>query len=266
MNKIKKMILSKYTYVPHDSPPPKNRISHQHKHFTREIREIMRGVKRRGIIVALTKIPVYLSSKFNRLMRLYEKVVALRGYEFDRKNSIDTAGIVYQTDLRMNNQNQLHATYYQGSDSLPFNNALSSLKINFSEYTFIDFGSGKGKALLLASAYSFKRIIGIEFSENLHAIAQENIRQLTKDNIEAYCMDVVKYEIPDESIVCYFFDPFDEYIMTKVINNIRKVYTLYKRNIVIVYCNYRFFYLFDAEEWLERLNHIGPALIWCSKK
>jgi 16S rRNA G966 N2-methylase RsmD len=232
----------------------------------RLIKRLMRNIKREGIIVTLYKIPLYLYYKLNPAIRLHEKVLALRAEEFDRNNNITTAGTIYQTDLGMNNKNQIHALQYRGSDFLFFNNALSFLKINFNDYTFIDFGAGKGKALFLASAYSFKKIIGIEFSEELNAVAQENIRQFKKDNIEAYCMDVVDYKIPEESLVCYFYNPFDEYIMAKVISNIRQAYNLYKKNIVIVYTESQFHDLFDAEKWLERLSCIGTTTIWSSIK
>jgi hypothetical protein len=78
-------------------------------------------------------------------------------------------------------------------------------------------------------------------------------------------MDVVDYAIPGENLVCYFFDPFDGYIMAKVINNIRSAYRSYKKSILIVYYNPRFYALFDAENWLERQNHIGTVMIWSSK-
>ena len=263
--RLYKKILSERKGIPHASRPRENLIPHPTMPLKREIQTIVGIIRRRGIIAALSRIPLYLSSKCNNAIRWYEKVHMLRAEEFDRSNNIDTAGIVYQADLRMDNKNQSYATYYQGSDYLFFNNAVSSLKINFDEYTFIDFGSGKGKALFLASAYSFKKIIGIEFSEVLDAIAQDNIRRFKKDNIEARRIDAVEYEIPKDSLVCYFYDPFDGYIMAKVIDNIRKAYNLYRRNMVIVYGNPRFHELFDAEEWLERINHIGLYMIWSSK-
>jgi hypothetical protein len=116
----------------------------------------------------------------------------------------------------------------------------------------------------LAAAYSFKIIIGIEFSGLLAAIAQENIRQFKNDTIEAWCMDAVEFKIPEGPLVCYFYDPFDDYIMAKVIGNIRQAYYLHKRNIVVVYNNPRFHDLFDAEAWLEKLSYIGPVMIWSS--
>jgi tetratricopeptide (TPR) repeat protein len=260
-----KTILRTKQLIPPVTQRRKIQISLHTMSLIREIQLIARSIGRKGIVSALSKFPLYLTTRFNTALRWYEKVRSLRADEFDRKNNIDTAGIVYQSDLRVDNKNQSHAVYYQGSDSLFFHNAISSLRINFNEYTFIDFGSGKGKALFLASAFSFKKIIGIEFSGVLDGIARGNIRRFNKDNISVFSMDVVDYAIPGENLVCYFFDPFDGYIMAKVINNIRSAYRSYKKSILIVYYNPRFYALFDAENWLERQNHIGTVMIWSSK-
>jgi SAM-dependent methyltransferase len=43
------------------------------------------------------------------------------------------------------------------------------------EFTFIDIGCGKGRALLLASKFGFQRILGLELSSRLVAVAKTNI-------------------------------------------------------------------------------------------
>jgi SAM-dependent methyltransferase len=263
--KLYKTVVFEKNADPSSSLPGKDGCHHHRIPFKKDFQIIVKGIKQKGVINAFAKIPVYFAAKFNPVLRWYEKVLALRDQEFDRKNDITTAGLVYQADLRVDNKNQDHAVYYQGSDPLFFNDALLSLKIDFKHYTFIDFGSGKGKALFLASAYPFKKIIGIEFSEALNAIALENIRRSGKCGVEAYCMDAVDFKIPGEPLVCYFFDPFDAYIMEKVIDNIRESYTVYKRNIVIAYYNPRFQGLFDEEAWLERMDYIGPIRMWILK-
>jgi tetratricopeptide (TPR) repeat protein len=264
--RLYKAILSKKEIVPGASRPRDDRNSQNPFSLKRTIRSIVRGIRRGGVVFIITRIPVFFSLKCNPVIQWYEKVFALRAEEFDRKNNIDTAGIIYQSDIRMDNKNQTYATCYQGSDILLFNNALSPLKINFRDYTFIDFGSGKGKALFLASAYSFGKIIGVEFSEALTAVAQDNIRRFNKDNIQAFCMDAVDYEFPAGPFVCYFYDPFDGCIMSKVIGNIRKAYDIHRPNIVIVYGNPRLHDLFDNEDWLKRIHHIGPYMIWSSNR
>jgi len=58
------------------------------------------------------------------------------------------------------------------------------------DFTFIDLGSGKGRVLLMASDYPFKRIIGVEFMPELHRAAQENVREYTertKATLDDFC-------------------------------------------------------------------------------
>lgn len=230
------------------------------------IKRVIRCVKREGGGAALAKVPSFLFSRFNPAIKRQEKEFALRAEEFDRINNVDTAGRIYQTELWTNNKNQLYAVYYQGSDAQRFDDAVSSLEIDHDEFTFIDFGSGKGKVLFLASAYPFKEIVGIEFSEELAAIAKKNMRSIDKDNIVTCRMDVVDYPIPDEPLVCYFYDPFDDHVLTKVLSNLRKAWYLHRKKMIILYNEPRFFALFEAEEWLVRTGSVGPVVIWSSKE
>jgi len=53
------------------------------------------------------------------------------------------------------------------------------------DFTLIDLGSGKGRVLLMASDYPFKRIIGVEFMPELHRVAEGNIRKYAEHRTEA---------------------------------------------------------------------------------
>jgi len=52
--------------------------------------------------------------------------------------------------------------------------AMAELDIDASRYTFIDYGSGKGKAMLMASDHPFKSIVGLEYAPGLHEVAAAN--------------------------------------------------------------------------------------------
>jgi len=77
---------------------------------------------------------------------------------------------------------------------------------------FIDFGSGKGRVIYQAARYPFKRVIGVELSEELNAIARKNIQgsidRFCCKNVELITSDVLAYEIPDDITVAYLFNPF----------------------------------------------------------
>jgi len=54
--------------------------------------------------------------------------------------------------------------------------ALRALPVgDFSQYSFIDMGSGKARMLFVAAELPFRRVIGVEFDRKLHAAAKENI-------------------------------------------------------------------------------------------
>src|SRR5215472_15588882 len=66
---------------------------------------------------------------------------------------------------------------YQPTEPALFHEMLSSIPVNYVESTFIDLGSGKGRTLMMASDYPFRRIVGVELLPALNRIAKENLRK-----------------------------------------------------------------------------------------
>lgn len=197
----------------------------------------------RGLIGTVS---LMLSSTMNILLNLKpSRKRAIELYlreenEFDRKYNVNTSGDVSQDQLSVNSENQVFATKYQPIQNIDFSQILKELNLDYSNISFIDFGSGKGRAILLASALKFKKIIGIEFSELLNNIAKENIKKYCGkklcDNFELICMDAAKYSIPiDDNLVLFFYNPFSQLVMEKVAHNIINSFQQKPRRIVIIY-------------------------------
>jgi hypothetical protein len=97
------------------------------------------------------------------------------------------------------------------------------------EFTFIDLGSGKGRSLLLASDYPFRRIIGVELIPELHAIAEKNIAAYNAEarggqgcrDIQAVSGDAREFEFPVGSLFVYLFNPFPVSVHERVLENLR---------------------------------------------
>ena len=90
------------------------------------------------------------------------------------------------------------------------------------DFTFVDFGSGKGRALLCAAAFPFKRIVGVEWSVDLCAIARRNVEIFRARNprapeIEVNCRNVLEYEMPPGALVVYIFNPFGPKLTSEVL-------------------------------------------------
>ena len=91
--------------------------------------------------------------------------------DFDRQHGVDTGGEfegwTYLSDLDIPSPNWIDCNDYTAIEPIRFEQVMAALEIAFEDFTFIDFGSGKGLALLLAPEYPFRRIIGLEFAPEL---------------------------------------------------------------------------------------------------
>lgn len=170
-------------------------------------------------------------------------IFALRTYvdaSFDRHYGTDTAGSVSLKDLYIESESKKDGTLYEPTPVPVIRYMLKQLKIDHLQHTFIDYGSGKGRVLLLASEYPFKKIIGVEFSPELNKIAQKNIKIWKNPrqkcfNIQIICIDACEHDIPNGPVVLFFFTPFHPPVADKVINRIKKDLYLSPRPVRILY-------------------------------
>jgi predicted RNA methylase len=93
------------------------------------------------------------------------------------------------------------------------------------DLAFVDFGSGKGRALLCAAAFPFARIAGVEWSTDLCAIARRNVeifraRHPSAPPIEVHCMSVLDFELPPGPVVVYVYNPFGPTLTRQVLDQI----------------------------------------------
>lgn len=120
-----------------------------------------------------------------------------------------------------------NAKNYQATHYRILHKVFKSLNIVRDTYTFIDFGCGKGRGLMMASRRDFKKIIGIDFSRKLCGLAENNLRQYFKKypgfqkDLEIFNMDATEYHVPDSPGVYYFYNPFDGAILKRVLQNIK---------------------------------------------
>lgn len=112
--------------------------------------------------------------------------------------------------------------------------------VDFTSFTFIDLGSGKGRALLMAAMYPFAEVIGVEVQAELHAIAEQNIYCMEQNgrqchNIRSVCMDGRDFQFPDTPLLLYLFNPFPDYVMRIVLENLRRSLQAHPRPTWFVY-------------------------------
>ena len=142
---------------------------------------------------------------------------ALSAAVIDRLLNVDTAERVDLAELGLDAADRVD---YEAGGWRDLRRVLRPTEILPGE-VFLDLGSGKGRIVLSAARFPFRRIIGVELSERLTAIARRNVatcRLRPRDvDIELVIADVLAYRIPDEVSVVYMFNPFGGAIFESVI-------------------------------------------------
>jgi SAM-dependent methyltransferase len=131
---------------------------------------------------------------------------------------------------------------YQPTEPALFHEMLAALSIDFSQFTFIDLGSGKGRTLLMAADYPFRRVLGVEILPELNHTAQENIRHYQSATqkcfvIESICEDARAFVFPPEPTVLYLFNPLPEAALVHVLGKLEGSLLTQPRACTVLYHN-----------------------------
>jgi SAM-dependent methyltransferase len=160
--------------------------------------------------------------------------------DFDREHGIETSKRVHLSDLKVDSPNWIYCDGYWPTPPEIFQEAIASLSSKPEDLVFIDFGSGKGRVLLMASEFPFRKIIGVEFSSELHEIAQKNIHsyksatQKCRD-ITPVCADFTQFAIPPEPLFVFLYNPSSQEITSALARNIARSLAEHPREIWVLY-------------------------------
>ena len=175
---------------------------------------------------------------------------------FDRQLGVDTAGIVYPALEVSLGSNRFHGNFYLGTLPSEFEAIMLLLPIEHKEYHFVDYGSGKGRALLLASNWDFKSIVGIEYAPELHAIAKRNLEIYTNTlqrcfSLSVLCMDAAEYMLPNQPTVIFMHNPFGKKVIDAVLDAICHSIFTQRRDMWIIYQYPAIPEPFEDADWLS---------------
>jgi SAM-dependent methyltransferase len=155
---------------------------------------------------------------------------------------VSSEGNIPLRELAIDSENRALGFPYVPSPGLLVDTLLANIGEDLDRFSFVDFGSGKGRVLLVASHYPFREVVGVEFSPELHEIAEDNIRRYQSPSrrcrhVRSVCADAADFVLPDHDCVLYFNNPFAEPVFVQVLANVqsarersrRKLYVLYQQ-------------------------------------
>jgi SAM-dependent methyltransferase len=158
---------------------------------------------------------------------------------FDWVHGTETSKPAWSDNLVTGSLNKVHANRYQPSRSRPFTRLLTELKLPQSA-VFVDIGAGKGRVLMLAAQFRFKRVVGVELCSRLSALAVHNVGIFRKSRpdlpvIDVVNSDAVEFRIPDGDVVMYLNNSFEVPVLNQFLGNVRRALESAPRRIWMIY-------------------------------
>lgn len=163
--------------------------------------------------------------------------------------------------------NAIHATRYEPTPPGVLEDMLIELPKDLSSYTFVDLGCGKGRVLCLAAAHSFARIIGVEFAEELHRTARENVAAFSAPwrrvrDISVALGDAAELHLPETPLVLFMFNPFRPPVLGRLVQNIERSLAAHPRPAYVLYYMPEHAVVLDRSQVLERYAARRDWIIW----
>ncbi|WP_263367249.1 class I SAM-dependent methyltransferase [Edaphobacter bradus] len=191
-------------------------------------------------------------------------------HPFDQIHGTDTSGLVPAADLFTGHPNDDHVTAYYGVAP----SILRALVEQWREtppphppatYTFLDLGAGKGRAVLLASEFRFREVVGVELNASMAAIAQHNVDLWTHAHatdstaqrispIRVVHEDALNFELPATPTVVFLFHPFEDPVVAALLRRIESAFARRPGDLDILYVN--------AEHVATLDRHPGFRKLW----
>lgn len=115
----------------------------------------------------------------------------------------------------------------------------SHLPIRADHDSFLDYGCGKGRAVIWAARHPFARVIGVELSSSLAEFARHNVhraqRHLKCTDVRVVQTDARRFVLPDDVTIVFMFNPFTGRVLEAVLGQIEESLLRRPREIRIVY-------------------------------
>lgn len=171
-------------------------------------------------------------------------------HPFDEAAGVQTSGLVSGRHLAAGHAHDRHNTAYYGVAPSIFRELIerwreTSPASRIEDYSFIDFGAGMGRAMLLGAELPFREVVGVELNADLVRIAKRNLAVWEASN-RARCpmrivmQDATEFEFPDNPCVAFLFNPFSGTVLRRLNKRIEAGFRERPGVLDLLYVNHEF--------------------------
>jgi SAM-dependent methyltransferase len=185
-------------------------------------------------------------------------------HPFDERFGVETSGLIY--DLPTGHAHDVYNNGYFAVAPSVFHAVMGAmlerLHLEYQRFRFVDVGSGKGRALLLASDYPFREVIGVELSPELDGVARANVARyaaatqgslLHRPPVISIQGDATEFLWPPGPLVVYMWNAFTTPVMERVFHNLGASLAEQPRELYLVYMHPELESMLAVLPWLTML-------------
>jgi SAM-dependent methyltransferase len=191
-------------------------------------------------------------------------------HPFDERFGVETSGLIYE--LPSGHAHDVYNNGYFAVAPSVFHAVMrlmrERLHLEYQRFRFVDVGSGKGRALLLASDYPFREVIGVELSPELDRVARANVARyaaviaaephahgnlLHRPPVISIQGDATEFLWPPGPLVVYMWNAFTSPVMERVFHNLRASLAEQPRELYLVYMHPELESMLASLPWLTML-------------
>jgi SAM-dependent methyltransferase len=224
------------------------------------------SVRDLGLAETLARLPslALMPLTLRRLKR--RKFAELSRDGFDAAHGTDTAAVLVGRELGAAATRGGHLViHYETTSEGAIRLPLDGLGDGLAGSTFVDLGCGKGKPLLVAASYPFRRLVGVDISPVCISVARRNVARYGPEpidpaRVELLVADAQDFSFPPVPLVVYLYNPFPGAVLERVVAGLEASLRERPRPCAVIYVNPHALGALARSELLERATTIAERM------
>ncbi len=207
-------------------------------------------------------------------------------HPFDEGYGTDTGGLIPREKLVTGSVADKHVTAYYGVAPSILRALIDRWHqetqpvCDIEQYTFLDIGAGKGRAVIIAAENPFKEVVGVELNPHLTAIARDNVRLVLGREADRHSVsdvllapinivegDALLYPLAPCPMLVLLFHPFEAAALRILLRRVEAAFATQPGTLDLLYINAehlallrrnpRFVVLWDGDVPMSTEDHLA---------
>lgn len=210
--------------------------------------KLLRLVRQEGIPLGLEVLLRRAASPLVGSSRIHAAITRTTDSLYDLRTGFDTGSMLSQHEIGIR---PADGREYVATPPRVWRRLMRKLPVNPATYTYVDLGCGKGRTLILAAQYGFRRVVGVDLSEKMLEIARRNLDKAACHTAEVIHANAATYSLPEDPVVLFIYNAFWRDVLEQIAKGVVSSLAVRPRPLYVVYWNPAFREVFDRLQPIE---------------